>query len=144
MIAPIILPKFAPRDGAIERIGKILAQLDRNSAWRVEIREHRPVRSNAQNAYLNGICYKLIGDAVGYEREEVSEYLLGQYFGWKDKRVPRKPSNPTGIESVPVRTTTTDAEGRPAVLTKAEFSDYIAFVQRFAAGKGVFIPDPES
>ena len=92
---------------------------------------------------MNGVCYKILGDAIGYERDEVSEFLCGTYFGWREKRVPKKPSNRDGIESVPVRTTTTDEDGHRSVLTKMQFCEYVAFVQRFAASKGVVIPDPD-
>lgn len=136
------IPPNPSRVNVIERIAKVLHGLPTDIAWKLDLSEYRPTRSNAQNAYLNGVCYKLIGDAIGYERDEVSEFLCGTYFGWKDKKVPKKPSNPRGIESVPIRTTTTDENGKRATLNKQAFADYIEFVQRFAASKGVYIPSP--
>jgi len=121
-----------------------LSALPKDRPWRVVVSPYRPHRSNDQNAYLWGVCYKAISDAIGYEPAEVHEFLLGTHMGWKDKRVPKKPSNPEGIESVPIRTTTHNADGNKDVLNKQDFSDYIAFVQRFAASKGVFIADPEA
>ncbi len=112
-------------------------------AWRVVIEPHTLSRSSPQNDYLNGVVYKIIGDAVGYERDEVSEYLCGNFFGWTEKKVPKKPSNPDGFESVPVRTTTTGPDGKRNVLNKQEFSDYIDFVLRFAAKKGIVIPEAD-
>lgn len=103
----------------------------------VEVSAWKPTRSNEQNDYL-WKCYRQIGDAMGYDAEDVHEYALGRYFGWMDVRVPKTPRNPEGIASVPIRTTT-----RPKKLTKAEFSDYIQHVQRIGAQAGVFIPDPE-
>ena len=138
-----ILPKLLPRDKQICRVVDMLEDLPISKSWKVEIRECKSERSDLQNNYLNGVCYKLIGDAIGYERDEVSEFLCGLRWGWKDKRVPKKPSCPTGIESVPIRTTTTNEEGRRSVLGKTEFSEYVAFVQRFAASKGIVIPDPD-
>lgn len=138
-----ILPKLMPRDQVICRIVDELEELPISQGWRVRIEEHKPGRSYLQNNYLNGVCYKLIGDAIGYERDEVSEFLCGTYFGWTEKRVPKKPSCPDGIESIPVRTTTIDEEGRRAVLGKQAFAEYIAFVQRFAASKGIVIPEPD-
>jgi hypothetical protein len=85
----------------------------------------------------------MISDAIGYESEEVSEFLCGTYFGWKEKRVPKKPGCLDGIESVPIRTTTNGADGRRSVLGKLAFAEYVAFVQRFGASKGVVIPDPD-
>jgi len=138
-----VLPRLLSRERAIERIASVLRGLSQDRAWRVSVAEHKPSRSDAQCRYLNGVCYKILGDAIGYERDEVSEFLCGTYFGWKTKKVPKKPSNPMGLESVPVRTTTTNADGKRSVLGKLEFADYVAFCQRFAASKGVFIPDPD-
>ena len=138
------LPKQADlRETVIARMVAQLRRLPEGKAFVLKVEERRPVRSEAQLRYLNGVCYKLIGDAIGYERDEVSEFLCGTFFGLREKRVPKKPSNPTGIESVPVRTTTTDENGARDVLNKQAFADSIAFVQRFAASKGIHIPDPE-
>ncbi len=144
MSEPFILRKDSDREREADRVRSFLVALPRDKAWRVEFHEHHRTRSDSQNRYLHGVCYKTLGDAIGYEIEEVAEFLCGTYFGWKEKRVPKKPSNPGGVESVPVRTTTTDGEGKRSVLTPMEFSDYVAFVQRFAAEKGIFIPDPET
>lgn len=106
---------------------------------KVTVEESRKERSSQQCRYLNGVVYKLLGDATGYERDDISEYLCGSYFGWKDKRMPGQ-----RIAQVPIRTTTTDADGKRAVLSKQEFAEYVDFVQRFGAKHGVFIPDPEA
>lgn len=137
------LAKLVDRAVQIARIARFLADLSPAKAWKIEVTEARSERSIAQCRYLNGVAYKILGDAIGYERDEVSEFLCGTYWGWKDKRVPKKPSCPEGIESVPIRTTTTDENGKRAVLSKLEFADYVAFVQRFAAKRNVYIPDPD-
>ncbi len=139
-----LLPKLLRRDGQIQRIAKFLSGLAEGKAWRVEITEARSERSIQQCRYLNGVAYKIIGEATGYERDEISEYLCGAFWGWREKRVPKKPSCLSGVESVPVRTTTTDEFGKRRVLDKQEFSDYVAFVQRFAASKGIHVPDPDA
>jgi hypothetical protein len=136
-------PKLMSRDDQLAALVRLIHKLPTDKAWKVEVSEAKSPRSLAQNSFLNGVCYKLLGDAIGYEREEVSEYCCGLYFGWRDKRVPKKPSCPDGIESVPIRTTTTDAEGHRSVLGKLEFADYVAFLQRFGASKGIHIPDPD-
>ncbi len=109
----------------------------------VSCKPWKPTRSNEQNAYLFGGCYPPIAEAMGYSVDDIHEYMLGRAYGWTDKRCPKTPNNPNGLESVPVRTTTRDADGKRSVLTKAEFSDFVATVQRVAAEAGVFIPDPE-
>jgi hypothetical protein len=112
-------------------------------ALRITVEEARSERSIQQCRYLNGVAYKLIGDATGYERDDVSEFLCGAYWGWREKRVPKKPGCPGGTESVPLRTTTTNENGKRDVLTWDQFADYVAFVQRFAASKGIYVPDPD-
>lgn len=139
-----ILPRLVDRSRVIARFTTVLQSLPVDRAWRVEVIEHKPKRSDQQNRYLNGVCYAAISAATGYERDDVSEFLCGAYWGWRDKKVPKTPRNPDGVESVPVRTTTTDENGKRAVLNKQDFADYVAFVQRFAASKGIFIPDPEN
>lgn len=136
----ITLPK-QNREGTIDRLCKFLLALP-EKAYRVEVKEHRNTRSIQQCRYLNGVAYKLLSEATGYERDDISEYMCGQYFGWRTKKVPRKPGC-KGTEEVPVRTTTTNESGEREVLSKMEFVDFVAFVQRFAAERGVFIPDPE-
>lgn len=137
------LPRAISRSAVIQRIATVLSKLPLDKAWSIDVVEFKPKRSDPQNRYLNGVCYKIIGETIGYERDEISEFLCGTFFGWKDKKVPKKPSNPDGIESVPVRTTTIDEDGKRAVLNKQLFADYIAFVQRFAANKGIYIPDAD-
>lgn len=138
-----MLYRNVPRDKLAEQIRVFVAALDLDKPWRVSVVSAKASRSDLQNRYLNGVAYKLLGDAIGYERDEVSEYCCGLYFGWKEKKVPKKPSNPLGIESVPIRTTTTGPEGGRSVLSKIEFSEYVAYIQRFAASKGIHIPDPD-
>lgn len=132
------------RSRAIGRVVEALEDLPHGQTWRVEIEEHRRPRSHPQNAYYWGVVVKTISDSTGYESEEVHEYMCGQVFGWKDRRVPKTPRNPQGFESVPVRTTTTDANGRRAVLGTVEFGEFIEAVRRFAATKmQLNIPDPD-
>ena len=138
-----LLPKLLPRERVAEQIAVFVRALDAAKAYRVTVEAATIPRTSQQNRYLWGVAYKLIADAVGYEVDEVAEFCCGQYFGWTDKRVPKKPSNPEGVESVPVRTTTTNENGERSVLNKQDFTDYIAFVHRFAASNGIYIPDAD-
>lgn len=138
-----ILPKGS-RERALPLAHTVLAGLDEGAAWRVTIEQVKNARSANQNAYLWAVPIRMISDQTGYETEEVHEYLCGQHWGWKDKRVPKTPRNPQGVESVPVRTTTRDEQGKRSVLTTTQFSDYVDFIQRFAAKKlGMLVPDPD-
>jgi len=111
---------------------------------RVTVEQYRKRRSDEQNAYLFGVAYKALCDATGYDVADVHEFLLGEHFGWTDKRVPKSRKFPDGIERVPVRSTTRDASGKRSVLTTMEFAEYVDHVQRFAAQHGIFIADPDS
>lgn len=140
----IILPGGKGRTAAIQLLMDTSLKLDATVFWKVEITESRRTRSDAQNAYLWAVPNKMISEVTGYETTEVHEYLCGQYFGWKDKRVPKTPRNPRGVESIPVRTTTRNEEGKRCVLTTTEFTSYVDFVQRFAAEKlSLVVPDPD-
>lgn len=127
----------------LSRIVAFLSALSPSKAWRIEVTEDRDSRSIQQCRYLNGVAYKLLSDATGYERDDISEFMCGTYWGWKQKKVPKTPSNPEGVEDVPLRTTTTNEQGKRQVISTLEFMEFVAFVQRFAAKKGVFIPDPD-
>lgn len=142
------MPNFVLQRGArhkaLQLALKLLESLDEMVSWKVTIEPVKNTRSASQNAYLWAVPNKMISGATGYETEEVHEYLCGTYWGWKDKKVPKTPRNPEGIESVPMRTTTTDTEGKRSVLTSTEFSEYVAFVQRFAAQRlQLLVPDPD-
>ena len=104
----------------------------------VESKPHKPTRSSAQNRYLRAVEND-IGEHVGYSMDDVHVWLLGSAFGWVDHKVPRTPRNPEGIESRPARTTTTNEEGKRAVLNKAEFAKFAAHVERIASQAGVFV-----
>lgn len=126
------------RESDISRLAAVLLAALPGKRVKVEVKEYRKDRSSPQCRYLNGVAYKLLSDATGYERDDISEYLCSQFFGEKPKLLPGKRT-----VMVPVRTTTTDESGRRSVLSTTEFADYVAFVQRFAAQHGIFIPDPE-
>jgi hypothetical protein len=143
-----IVPEFimgtVNRAKAIELATAVLAALDELVAWKVTVEPVQIDRTIQQNRYLNGVAYKMIGEVTGYERTEIHEYFLGLYFGWRQKKVPRKPSNPRGLESVPVRTTTTDETGKRRLLSTEDFWKYVEFLQRFAASRlQLVIPDPD-
>ncbi len=130
--------------GAADRFCDTLrALLAQHGAIEADAKPWKPTRSSAQNNYLFGVCYPPLADAMGYTPGDIHEYMLGRHFGWADKPCPKTPRCPEGIESVPVRTTTKNAQGKRSVLKKMEFSDFIGTVHRIAAQAGVFIPDPD-
>jgi hypothetical protein len=131
------------REMRAKRLMTYLASLDPRKPWEVLVRPFKRTRSNQQNRYERGVACKLLSEATGYEADEIHEYLCGTYFGWRQLACPKTPNNPKGIRDVPRRTTTLNDLGERDVLSKSDYADFIAFVQRFGAKHGVFIPDPD-
>lgn len=132
------------RSRAIGRVVEALEALDHSKKYCVRVDQYKHERSESQNGYLWGCPYKILAEHTGFEAEELHAYFCGQIFGWKDKRVPKTPRNPSGIESVPVRTTTRNEHGERDVMRWDAFSDFWSYIQRFAAQKlNVHIPDPD-
>lgn len=125
------------RDGISSNCVAHIAVLPKDKSFSVTIKPYAKPRTSPQCRYLNGVAYKIIGDQLGFERDDISEYLCGEYFGWTSvKRM-------AGYVNVPIRTTTTDENGARDLLSRKEFADYVAFVQRWAmANKSIYIPDP--
>jgi len=118
------------------RLTRAVELLPLDRSWEVVVRPRKSKRSDAQNAALFGYAYKLLSEFTGYTVPEIHDVMLRSYFGEMSKDV-------MGREIVkPYRTTTTDHEGKRAVLSKAEFADYFSHVQREAAQMGCVIPDP--
>jgi hypothetical protein len=127
-----ILPAIVGREAVIARIAKVLGGLAPETAWRIEIKEHKATRSTQQNRYLWGVVYPTIleaGKLEGWTTEEVHDYCLGEHFGWETvEGLGRKKIRP-------IR--------RSSKLNKQEFTDFIAFIQQRMAEHGIFIADPE-
>jgi hypothetical protein len=125
-----VLPSTLPRERAIERIATVLKKLTLDRAWRISIVEHKPKRSDNQNRYLWGVIYKTILDAAhlqGWDAEDLHEYLLGEWGGWEVlEGFDRKRMKPLR---------------RSSSLTRDEFGEFIAFIQRKMAEQGIYIPD---
>lgn len=126
-----------------QKVATYLSGLDAKKTWEVLVRPFKRSRSNQQNRYERGVVCVLLSKAVGYEPDEIHEYLCGTYFGWRQVACPKTPNNPRGIRDVPIRTTTTNAVGERDVLSKSDFADFVDFIQRFGAKHGVYIPDPD-
>jgi hypothetical protein len=99
-------------------------------------------RTNPQCRWLNGVAYKALMDLTGYERDDISEWANGTFWGWKTIKCPKSPNNPEGCKDVPIRTTTTDENGKRCVMTTLQFQDFKEFIQRHGAKLGIHIADP--
>lgn len=126
------------RADAIAKLVPVLELFAEGKPVNVKVSVARATRSTEQNAYLWSVPYRLLSEATGYEPEDMHEYLLGSFFGWKEKRLPGQRT-----AQVPIRTTTTDEHGNPDTLDGDEFWRFVEFIQRVGARQGVVIPDPD-
>lgn len=126
------------REDTIQRIVNTLRFFQIGKPVNVKMTIARPERTIPQLRYLRGVAYQLLADHFGYENEEISEYLCGQYWGWKDKKLPGN-----RMQSVPMRTTTEDEDGNRDVIDGQVFWDYVEWIQRVGARQGIVIPDPD-
>jgi len=132
-VSEIILPKDRPRDDAIAKLVRFLHGLAPDKAWRVVVEPHKKRRSTQQNAYLWGVCYRTILDAMGqgelagWTSDDLHEFFLGEHFGWETMEgFGRKKLKPLR---------------RSSKLSTMEFAGYVDFIQRYMAERGVYIPD---
>ena len=131
MTHEIYLPTGIARPGIAGRLARTIEALDPAVHWVVTIARYKKRRSTAQNAYLWGVVYPTIikgANLEGWDAEEVHEWCLGEWSGWETL---------TGLGRAKVRPIR-----RSSKLNTQEFSDYVAFIQRTMAVRGIYIPDP--
>lgn len=115
--------------GKLSRLFSAANQIshDQGQAWEVLIRKYAKTRTSAANNYLWGVCYTLMADASGYEKEELHDLMCKKHFGVRIVEF-------MGVKkSVAVRTTTTNEHGDPETLPVPEFAEFVDFVIREAA-----------
>lgn len=113
----------------LARLVAVISALALDKAWKIEIKEARPTRSNEQNAYLWGAVYpSILTHMPGWDADDLHEYFLGEHFGWEVlEGLGRR-------RMKPVR--------RSSKLSTMEFIDFVAFIQRRMAEHGVYVEDP--
>lgn len=126
------------REREIQRIVDTARLIHPGRAVNVRFTIARPERSIPELRYLHGVPYKMLADAMGFEPNEIAEYLLGCFYGWKEKKLPGG-----RVDSKPLRTTTKDEEGNRDVISGEEFWRYVSWIQRVGARHGLVIPDPD-
>lgn len=123
------LPRMVSRDGQIARIARFLSSLSADKAWTVEVKELKRKRSDAQNRFLWGVCYpEICKHLEGWEADDVHEYCLGECFGWE------KIEGLGRARVKPIR--------RSKSMSVVEFMDYVAWIQRDMAKRGIYVPEP--
>lgn len=89
-------------------------------------------RSNQQNRWLWGVCYKLIADELGWDIDDVHAFCKSKF-------------NPV-VRNIVDKTTGETEEaiigGSTRKMTTHAFSDYKEAIQAFFANYGIVIPDP--
>lgn len=122
------------RERHIDNILRFLKALPTGVSWEISVKKHQKKRSNSQNSYLWGAVYPTIlksgGEIMGgWTADDLHDYYLGVHFGTEVLHLGGRDYER------PLR--------RSSKLSTTEFMDYVATVQREAAGLGVFIPDPD-
>lgn len=114
---------------SLTRIVAVLSALAKDKVWKIEISEAKRTRSTEQNAYLWGVVYpSILVHLPGWDADDLHEFCLGECYGWETlEGFGRRRLRP-------VR--------RSSKLKTTEFMDYLAFIQRKMAEKGIYVPDP--
>jgi hypothetical protein len=128
-VQTITLPAGRPNSA---RAVAFIQSLPVDQAWRVVVELYKPRRSDQQNRYLWGVVYPaLINSGVeefqGLVPAEMHYVLLGACFGEKTVKTIG------GTRRLPNKTS--------SKLNKAEFCEYVDWIQRIAGGFGVYVPD---
>ena len=123
------LPKLLSRDRAIPRVAAFLSSLSLEHGWVIKVERLQRRRSGAQNRYLWGVCYPaILKHLEGWTADDVHEFCLGEHFGWERLEGLGRP------RLKPLK--------RSAKLLTIEFRDYVEWIQRTFAERGVYVPDP--
>ena len=96
---------------------------------KVSVGEWHDTRSNQQNAYLWGVVYpKILQHLQGWDADDVHEFVLGEWSGWETVE---------GFGKKRLRPLK-----RSSKLTTVEFMDFVQYIQRTMAERGIDIPSP--
>lgn len=137
MSAKFILdPKHPHRAQVVANAQAFIAGLDPGKAWAIEVKSHRKARSCEANAYHWGVVLPTLVRELGNSTDDWHEYMCGEYFGWRQLELGGRQI------SRPVRTTTTDQDGRRDVLDTRAFWLFVDFCMLRAGAAGVYIPQP--
>lgn len=139
---PTVLPP-TNREPMIGGLAKFLATVFPGKPVRVKVEIARPDKTPAQNRFLWAVPYKMLSDFTGMESEEIHEWNCGLQWGWKVRKGPKTPMNPSGHYSEPIRTTTTDENGEPDNCSAEDMEKLWERAQRLGASLGIAIPDPD-
>ena len=107
----------------------------------IESKPHKPTRSSEQLGAMFGLAYKVIMEETGLrgdaDKKKLHRDFCGAYWGWKVREVLGKKWRD------PIRTTTTDENGKRVAFGKVEQAEFYGFIEQTAAECGIFIPSPD-
>ena len=133
MTEQYLLPKLLPRERVIDMVRKRLLELPDDRAYRVELHEQKPLRSNQQNRLLWSLYQQVIergGEAMqGWTKEDLHTFFLIQHFGSEVRELFGRKRH------VPLRTS--------SKLSKQDFTDFVESIVRFMAERGVVLDMPD-
>jgi hypothetical protein len=110
-----------------DQLKVFIASQEEGKALKLSIEPISKRRSNAQNAYY-WACLQIMGDDMGYTKDELHEVLKIRFIGTDSINV--------GTEEYKIPKTT-------AKLTTAEFVAYMDQIIHLASTMGIYLPDPE-
>lgn len=128
----ITLPR-CEQERDLTKLIAFLRALPKEKPWRVRIDELKGDRTDYQNNALFGVAYPPLCAHVGCRPDELHELMCEKFFGTKS----------IFGKTFPIRSTTTDENGKRDVIAYDRFSEFYAMVQQVGAECGVWIPDPD-
>ena len=129
------------RDECWNVLGRLVQHFLPGKELTVTVDERKIERTTQQRKALFAAAYKSLMEQMGLsgarEKDDLHEFMLGEYFGWREKQVLGQ------ARRFPARTTTTDENGRRDVLTVRQQMAFYSWLQRRAAEFGFDVPDPD-
>lgn len=131
----------ASRDAGVEAFARQARAFMPGKDVVLTVAEAKREQSQSQLGALFGIAYKILMQEIGLrgerEKAELHDTFCGMYWGQKTIRIAGED------RTLPIRTTTTNEEGKRDVITTKQQIDFYEFIQHKAAEMGFDIPDPD-
>ena len=125
------------REQAIASFTRLVANFLPGKDLVVTVEEAKEERTGKQRAALYAAAYGALMEQMGLRGEKdkqgLHEMFCGEYWGWRD----------VGMVRRPVRTTTTDENGKRDVISVRQQMAFYSFIQQRAAEYGFDCPDPD-
>lgn len=133
----VLLPGALDRSTVEAECIQHIRDLPPTRGFTIEVKRFVKTKTNKQTAALFGLAYPMLRAQTGHDVDDLHEYFLGEFFGWREE-------NFFGKKKLrPARTLTTGFDGEPDELSAAVCAELFDFVQVRAAQAGIEIPDPD-